>query len=331
MKKIIISILAVILFLIIEVGYSIPELLTPIKVADNLYAIENPHGGNIAFLVTNEGVLVVDAGTSPSNGSQIVAAIKSVSDKPIKYVIYTHLHGDHVYGIASFPSDVKIIAQTNLIDNFKKIIEPQLKDNIEIKIPENIAKLSHLMDSIPNKKSDEYLKVYQRYNALGSYLGELKKVEIQYPDTTFNDKFELTMGNEKIILEFLGNGHTNDNIVVRFPKQNTIHAGDLIFNGRIPYVIATHGATVKGWTAIVEKLSAEKIQHVIPGHGSITNGDAFKTQASYFKKLTEKVTVLKNQGKSLDEIKSSIDIMEFGLKGNESQFPVNIEVVFNEL
>jgi len=83
---------------------------------------------------------------------QIVTAVKSVFDKQIKYIIYTHLHGDHVYGIASFPSDIKIIAHANLVDNFKNIIEPQLKDNIEIRIPENIAKLAYLMDSIPNKK-----------------------------------------------------------------------------------------------------------------------------------------------------------------------------------
>jgi cyclase len=331
MKKLIISLFFIILFQVIGTSSSIPELLQAIKVADNLYAIENPHGGNIAFLVTDEGILVVDAGTSPSNGRQIITAIESVSDKPIKYVVYTHLHGDHIYGIAAFPSDVKIIAHAQLVDNFKNITEPQLKNNIEIRIPENIAKLTHLMDSIPNKKSEEYLNVYQRYNSLGSYLGELKQVEIRYPDTTFTEKFDLTLGNEKIILEFLGSGHTNDNIVVRFPKQNVIHTGDLIFNGRIPYVLAAHGATVKGWTAVVEKLSAEKIQHVIPGHGSITNGDAFKAQASYFKQLTEKVTTLKNQGKSLDEIKKSIDIKEFGLKGNESQFPINIEVVFNEL
>ncbi len=262
---------------------------------------------------------------------QIVTAVKSVFDKQIKYVIYTHLHGDHVYGIASFPSDIKIIAHANLVDNFKNIIEPQLKDNIEIRIPENIAKLAYLMDSIPNKKSEEYLKVYQRYNALGSYLGELKEVKIQYPDTTFTEKFELTLGNEKIILEFLGSGHTNDNIVVRFPKQNAIHTGDLIFNGTIPYVIASHGATIKGWTEIVDKLVKSNYKYVIPGHGKITNNDAFKTQSNYFKKLTGKVVELKNQGKSLDEIKAGIDINEYGLKGNESQFPLNIEVVYKEL
>jgi len=110
MRKILIIISAILLFQIIGISSSIPELLKPIKIAENLYAIENPHGGNIAFLVTDEGIILVDAGTSPNNGRQIISAIQSVSEIPIKYLIYTHLHSDHIYGASAFPSDVKIIA-----------------------------------------------------------------------------------------------------------------------------------------------------------------------------------------------------------------------------
>ncbi|OFX84266.1 MAG: hypothetical protein A2W99_00660 [Bacteroidetes bacterium GWF2_33_16] len=331
MKKYLIIIISILFYQFSGLGQEIPAIFTPIKIAENLYAIENAKGGNIAFLVTTEGIVVVDAGSRPSNGKDIIESIRSVSDKPIKFVIYTHLHGDHIFGISAFPSEAKIIAYEKLDANIKSITEPILKKSIEIDFPDFIYGLGEELAAIENEESDEYKTLKGQLDQYSAYLQDLKQIKIRYPDTLFIDKYELLFGGERIILEFPGSGHTNDNIIVRFPKQNTIHTGDLIFNGRFPYVLATHGATVKGWIAVMDKLSAEKIQNVIPGHGKITNSDVFKTQATYFKKLTEKVLALKNQGKNIEEIKSLIDIKEFELKGNEDQFPIHIEVIYSEL
>ncbi|HAN17651.1 MAG: hypothetical protein A2X13_03395 [Bacteroidetes bacterium GWC2_33_15] len=331
MKKFMAFLFAFFLFCHIGISQSITEILIPIKLSENLYAIENSHGGNIAFLVTDEGIVVVDAGSTPGNGKQIVTAIQSVSDKPIKYLVYTHLHGDHINGISSFPRDVIIIAQDNLVENFRTITEPSLKNNVENVFPQYINGLVSQMDSISDKTSDEYEKISQQLNMYNAYFQELKKVQVCYPDTTFTEKFEINLGNEKVILEFPGNGHTNDNIIVWFPKHNAIHTGDLIFNGSVPYVIASHGATVKGWISIVDKLYTGKFKYVIPGHGSITNNEAFKIQADYFKNLTEKVKEHKSHGLSLEDIKNKISFNEINLSDEGNQFPVNIEVVYNEL
>ena len=88
-----------------------PAELTTTKLADNLYTLTGS-GGNMAFLVTDEGVLLVDAGTQPI-AAEIRAAIKSVTDKPIKYIFITHHHHDHVASLAQLSKDAPVLAQEN--------------------------------------------------------------------------------------------------------------------------------------------------------------------------------------------------------------------------
>lgn len=114
MKRIL-SAIFIILFSI-NTNYA-QDLLETIEVNYNLYAIENPEGGNVSFLITRKGIVVVDAGANPSNAERIINTIKSISNKPIKYLILTHMHGDHIYGLSAFPQDVTIIAHKNLENN----------------------------------------------------------------------------------------------------------------------------------------------------------------------------------------------------------------------
>lgn len=308
-----------------------PEEIEPIQVSDNLYAITDLGGGNIAFLVTEDGIIVVDATYLPSVAKKLVSIIQTVSDKPIKYLILTHSHGDHINGIAGFPNDIKIIAQENLTENNMNFTEARNVDLTENRFPEYLAGLKMQMDSTEDKNSDEYKALEQRYNRNNEYFQELKTIKFREPEVTFADKYELELGGEKIILEYPGGGHTNDNIIVKFPKHNAIHTGDLIFNEQIPYVIVEHGANIQGWVKILDQFYSEKFDYVIPGHGNLTNNEIFKIQAEYFKELTKKVKTLKNEGLSLDEIKNKIDIAEFGLTLSADQFPVNIEAIYNEL
>ena len=84
-------------------------------------------GGNVAFLVTDEGVLVVDSGTSPEAGRLVMAEIAKKTDKPVKYLVLTHYHGDHTFGLQAFPSSTVIIAQQNTADNIRHLNEPRIR------------------------------------------------------------------------------------------------------------------------------------------------------------------------------------------------------------
>ena len=305
--------------------------VTPVEISYNLYAITNPSGGNIVFLVTRKGVVVVDAGTSPSNAQEIIKAIKSKTDRPVKYLIYTHSHRDHILGASEFPEEAKIIAHENIVSNIKNFAEPALKNTIERTIPDYLDKLKSQIDEIDSQNTEKLKKLKQQYNRYNAYLEGLKKVKIRYPDITFSDIYKLKIKNERITLEYPGPTHTNDNIVVKFSNHNVIHTGDLIFNGSVPYVITDHGANINNWISTLDNLYIENIKTVVPGHGEITDKEIFKTQADYFRQLTYKIEALDEAGFSLDKIKEKIDFEAYKLIDRGNQFPVNIEVIFNKL
>ena len=302
-----------------------------IEVSDNLYLITNISGGNVSFLVTRKGIVVVDAGSTPSDGRKINSIIKSVSNKPIKYLILTHFHGDHINGIVGFPNDVKVIAHKDLAKNNALYNKKNIDNYISKILPSYLVNLKLQMGEIKDKKSNEYLDIKEDFNNNEEYLEEIKNIEFRIPDITFEDYYRFKIADERIMLEHTGPGHTNDNIVVKFSNHNVIHTGDLVFNGSIPYLIVDHGVDVYNWIKTLDDLYKENIFTVIPGHGEIGGKILLKEQSDYFKTLTKQIEILKKSGLSIDEIKGKIDINDFGLKGNENQFPINIEVIYNQL
>jgi len=303
----------------------------PMEISDNLYVIINPQGGNIAFLVTRKGVIVIDSGSTPSNGEQIVAGIKSVTKKPIKYLILTHLHGDHTNGISAFPNDVEIIAHNKLEKNYHQFNSPNIAHYKEKLLPAHLASLKEEMDAAQETDSLKYANLVENYNKNIDYLENIKRIEFRTPNITFEDYYLLKLGGERIVLEYVGPGHTNDNIVVKFSNHNIIHTGDLIFDGVFPYLITEHGVDVYNWIKILDDLYKENILTVIPGHGDVRRKIVLKYQSDYFKDLSQKIEKLSEEGYSLEEIKRKIDPKDFDLHGNEEQLPVNIEVIYTEL
>lgn len=307
------------------------DVFETIEVSYNLYAIENPKGGNVAFLVTRKGVLVVDAGSTPSNAEKIVNTIRTITKKPIKYLILTHVHGDHTNGLAGFPKDVKIIAHKSLEKNYKEFNQSNITNYKNNVLPNHLSNLKAKLDSIEDKKSTEYNTIMEDYNSSVDYYEDVKRIKFRTPDITFEDFYTLKLAGERIVLEYVGPGHTSDNIVVKFSNHNVIHTGDLVFNKTFPYLIIEHGVDVYNWIRILDDLYKENIYTVIPGHGEVGRKITLKYQSDYFKDLSHKIEDFMDAGNNLEEIKNQIKPKDFNLKGNESQLPVNIEVIYSEL
>ena len=321
-------------FLLLLFNYSsleAQEISEYIEVSDNLYIINDTNGGNVAFLVTKKGIVVVDAGGTPKEGERIVSIIRSVSDKPIKYLILTHFHGDHINGISGFPKSVKIIAHKNLSENYKQFNRDNLKNYVENVLPGYLVNLKLQMGSINNKESDEYLAIEKDYEVNKEYYENIKNIKFREPDIVFDDFYRFRLSDERIMLEFPGPGHTNDNILVKFSNHNVIHTGDLVFNKSFPYTIEEHGVDIYNWVKTLDDLKKENIYTVIPGHGEIGPKIILQEQSEYFKTLAQKVERLKKQGFNLEQIIAKCDIKDVDLIGNEDQFAVNIKVIYNQL
>ncbi|MCG8411570.1 MAG: MBL fold metallo-hydrolase [Bacteroidales bacterium] len=297
----------------------------------DLFVIENPKGENGAFLITHKGVLVVGAGATPYEGKKIISLIRGVTNKPIKYLILTHFHSDHIDGMASFPSDVKIIAHSEFENNYYKFIGEEREEYINHVFPTQLANMKSQLDSIENKDSYAYNSLTRKYNEGVDHLEDIKKIEFRKPNIIFTDSYRLKLAEQRIVIEFPGAAHTSHNTIIKFSNYNTLYAGDLVYNKKFPYTIAEHGADVFNWIQILEDLSEENIHTVIPGQGRVGKKSLLKRQASYFNKLAAKVEELKLDGFDVEEIIKQCNPADYKLDGNNAQFPINIKIIYDQL
>ncbi|HOW45246.1 MAG TPA: MBL fold metallo-hydrolase, partial [Candidatus Aminicenantes bacterium] len=136
-------------------GQEMPKEIKAVPVVGGLYFVEGLEGGNVAFLATDEGVLVVDSGTTPEEGKLIVAEIARVSGRPIRFLVLTHYHGDHTFGLQAYPPSTVIIAQQNTADNMRSLNEPRLRGMMEKQMPEMIATQKLKVEKLRKKNGKE--------------------------------------------------------------------------------------------------------------------------------------------------------------------------------
>ena len=308
---------------LITTGYGESKLET---ISDKLYMISG-YGGNIAFLVTDTSILVVDGGYTPSNGKQILDEIRTISDKPIEYIVLTHYHPDHVRGVQELLGSAKVVAHENLANNLATLGHDRLKNDIENRFPDYIV---YLKEEISNYIENEETSLEELNEALittEAQLAELKTIDLVKPNKTFSDSLVIEIGDEEVILYYFGPGHSSGNTVVFFKNQNTVHLGDLFFHGAYPYIDFEAGSDTENWINILKKVISWDIEHVIPGHGDLSDRDSINEQIQYLVDLREAISQAIIMGKSLEETK---------LDGYDDfnwpyYLPIGIEAVYKEM
>ena len=220
---------------------------------------------NNGFIVGHEAVAVVDTGGSYQTGLALREAVKQATNKPIKYVINTHMHPDHVLGDAAF-----------LPDN------PQFVGH---------AKLARALGA----RSARYLEAAREAMGEAAFAG----TEIVMPTLEVSEPTELDLGNRKIVLEPQPTAHTDNDLVVRDRKTGTAFLGDLIFSVHVP---ALDGSIV-GWMDVLEKFGTEAPAVVVPGHGPVAMQwpEASQPIQRYLGKLASDVREIIKRGGTIKE------------------------------
>jgi cyclase len=209
-----------------------------------------PFGGcNNIWVVFKDHVLVIDA-NFPKEAADVLAAIKKTTDKPVKYVLDTHHHGDHAYGNAVWAkAGAKVIAHNNCA-RLLKTSGPMAW--------ENAAK---------NRK-------------------DLRESELKQVDEAFDDKLVLEDDTQRVELLFLGHAHTSGDAVAYLPKHKILCTGDACVNGAFNYMGHSNSAS---WIQCLEKMDKLDIKFICPGHGPVATKDLIARQKRYFVELREQV------------------------------------------
>jgi glyoxylase-like metal-dependent hydrolase (beta-lactamase superfamily II) len=191
---------------------------------------------NAGFVVTDDGVLVVDALGSPVLARELLAEIRRVTDQPVRHVIVTHYHADHVYGLQVFKQAGASIAAHAAARDYL------YSDTARLRLLASREELAPWVDARTE------LTAADRW--------------LDGADTRFK------LGSTEVLVQRVGPAHTPEDLVVWLPQSGVLFSGDLFFRGRIPFV---GQADSRLWIASLERLMGFGARLVIPGHGPVSS------------------------------------------------------------
>jgi glyoxylase-like metal-dependent hydrolase (beta-lactamase superfamily II) len=275
-------------------------------------------GGNIGFVVGPEYVIVVDsqfADIAPG----ILRQVAKVSDKPVKFLVNTHHHGDHTGGNAAFKPVSVIVAHENV--RKRMLASP---DELKRDLPERIeaARAAGQADRV--KRMEDALAAARA----------VKTEEIAAPIVTFEAGVKLHIGGETLHVVHTAPAHTDGDSFVYFEKANVLHMGDLFFNKTIPFIDTASGGAAAGYLGAVDQAIAYVPEGamVIPGHGDVTDIANLKSFRQYIVDLIASARTAKAAGKTKEQYLAEVDLPAYqDFSGYKDRFKANAAAAWDGL
>ncbi len=285
------------------------EAITPLEVAEvapGVFVHEAPFAliapanrgdiANLGFVVGDEAVAVIDTGGSRAVGDALLAAVREHTDKPVRYVVNTHVHPDHLAGNAAFA------------DGGAKIVGHH-----------KLARALAARAPFYREQADRQLSPADA--ARSTFLP---------PDIAVEDTLRLDLGGRELVLEAHPTAHTDADLTVLDTATSTWFLGDLLFVGHLP----TLDGSLTGWLAEMERLSERQVARVVPGHGprSLAWPEALAPQRRYLSRIASDVRTLIAEGQSISAAADSAGLSERDAWALFDEFnPRNATTAFQEL
>lgn len=210
------------------------------QVSDHAYYVQGEAGmatenegfiSNAGFVVTKEGVVLFDALGTPSLAWTLLQKIREITEKPITHMIVSHYHADHIYGLQVFKeAGAKIIAPVGAHTYLGSETAANLLDDRMMSLEPWVNEQTHLVP----------------------------------PDQIIDKATRFSLGGLTFEMNYLGSAHSDGDLTLFIPKEGVLFSGDIIFEGRVPFV---GDADTKVWLSKLEELETDGLKVLVPGHG----------------------------------------------------------------
>jgi cyclase len=287
-----------------------------VSVGEGIYAFISPEtsgpipSGNVTAVVGDDGVLVVDSGRFPALAKRMVAEIRQKTDKPVRYLVHTHWHLDHITGDgefrAAFPNMTFVTTDFTRSKMLEKQI-PYLRD-IEKNDLAYVADIEAFLEKEKGLAEPNRRYLVGEAADIRMEAAELAGARVVEPDLTFDRGLTVRLGKREVRIAFLGKGNTEGDTVVFVPDSKVAITGDLLVYP-VPYGYGCHPAA---WIQTLGKLMATDAATIVPGHGPVLHdwGYAKKVQA-VLEAIRTQVGEAVRQGSSLDETRKRVHLERF--------------------
>lgn len=236
--------------------------IRPVKITDNIYMLKGS-GGNIGVLIGKDGTLMIDNQFAPLS-NKINGAIKTLDPGEIRFLVNTHLHGDHSGGN----------------ENFKRM---------------GVTVVAHDL-------ARERMGKEQVNKAMNRVTPPREKDAL--PVITFSDKLNFHLNDEDIVLHHFDAGHTDGDLIVQFKNANVVHTGDAFVRYGYPFIDVSSGGSVNGFISTLDKilLLIDDNTRVIPGHGEPATKADVKKVRDAVADIRDQVSSALKKGKKTEDI-----------------------------
>lgn len=279
---------------------AVSEVAPGVFVHEAPYALISPSNrgdiANLGFVVGDEAVAVIDTGGSRAVGEALLAAVRAHTDKPVRYVVNTHVHPDHIAGNAAFAGEgVRFVGHHKL------------------------ARALAAREPFYRQQADRQL-------------GAADAAETSFvpPDTPVEDTLVVDLGGRELLLEAHPTAHTDADLTVLDRKTGTWFMGDLLFVGHLPSL----DGSLTGWLGEMDRLRDRPVARVVPGHGpaSLSWPDALAPQRRYLERLAADVRAMIADGRSISAAAEEAGLSERDAWALFDEFnPHNATAAFQEL
>lgn len=251
------------------------------KITDNVYAYvdtknsskDSSFGANAGIIIGDNGILVVDTLISAKEGKRFIKDIQAISNKPIKYVVNTHYHLDHVFGNSEFEKLGAIIIAH---ENDKKSMENSAADT---------------------------LKNIEGY---GLTKEDMDGTVVSYPIVTFSERMTIDIGGQNVELIHAQKSHTDGDIIVYLADKKILFSGDILFTNYHPFI---GEGNILDWTKKLDDIKLMDVETIIPGHGPISTKKDLDDMKDYILLFDQKAKELASNSDDVQSIVTSIKSM----------------------